>query len=85
MDWAKIVGLNVRRLRSERRVSREQLAALADVDTRNLGRIETGEGNPTLSVMVRLADALGIEPASLFQHSAPNRSSRKPRVPKSRT
>jgi transcriptional regulator with XRE-family HTH domain len=58
MDWAKIVGTNVRRLRVERKLTQEQLAHDAEIDLTYLGGIERGRRNPSLSVLGRMAAAL---------------------------
>lgn len=66
MEWEKIVGANVRRLRKERGLSQESLAGEADLAMRHLGRIERGEGNPTVAVLGKLAEVLGVHPADLY-------------------
>jgi len=66
MDWAKIVGANVRRLRRERGLTQEDLAGEAGLAMRHMGRIERGESNPTLSMMAKLADVLGVHLTALF-------------------
>ncbi len=43
-------------------MSRKLLAERADMDVSHLARIESGQGNPTLYVMIQLATALDIEP-----------------------
>lgn len=70
MEWEKIVGTNVRRLRKARGLSQEALAGEAGIAMRHLGRIERGEGNPTVSVLARLAEVLGVQPTDLYAHEA---------------
>ena len=69
MRWEEIVGRNVRRLREAKGLSQEALAHSADLTTRYVGGIERGEENPTVAVVGRLADALAVDPAVLFQVS----------------
>ncbi|OHD07581.1 helix-turn-helix domain-containing protein [Sphingopyxis sp. RIFCSPHIGHO2_12_FULL_65_19] len=69
MDWNKIVGANVKRLRIERKLTQEQLAHDAEIDLTYMGGIERGRRNPSLSVIARLADALGVHPADLLSYS----------------
>lgn len=69
MNWGRIVGANVRRLRKARGLTQEQLAHDADIDLTYLGGIERGRRNPSLSVLVRVATALGAKPADLFTPS----------------
>lgn len=66
MEWEKIVGANIRRLRKERGLSQEALAGEADLAMRHLGRIERGEGNPTVAILGKLAEVLGVHPADLY-------------------
>lgn len=65
-DWRSIVGSNVRRLRERRGLTQEQLAFDAEIDLTYLGGIERGRRNPSLIVLVRIANALKINPAVLL-------------------
>jgi transcriptional regulator with XRE-family HTH domain len=56
------VGELVRDLRHKATLSRNKLAQLADMDVSHLARIENGQGNPTLFVIVQLATALKVKP-----------------------
>lgn len=67
MDWGKIVGANVRRLRVERKLTQEQLAHDAEIDLTYLGGIERGRRNPSVCVVGRLASSLDVHPRELFQ------------------
>ncbi|MFS0740792.1 helix-turn-helix transcriptional regulator [Brevundimonas sp. 3P9-tot-E] len=67
MEWEKIIGANVRRLRKSRGLSQEALAGEAGLAMRHLGRIERGEGNPTVAVLVKLAEVLRVHPADLYK------------------
>lgn len=66
MDWNKIVGANVRRLRIERKLTQEQLAHDAEIDVTYLRGIEAGRRNPSVSVIGRLANALDARPTAFF-------------------
>lgn len=66
MDWSRIVGDNVRRLRVERKLTQEQLAYDAEIDLTYLGGIERGRRNPSVDVIVRIANALKCQPADLL-------------------
>jgi transcriptional regulator with XRE-family HTH domain len=58
--WQAILGKNVRRLRQQRAMTQEQLAFDAEIDLTYLGGIERGKRNPSLLVMVRIAEALSV-------------------------
>jgi transcriptional regulator with XRE-family HTH domain len=66
MDWSKVIAVNVRRLRVERKLTQEQLAHDAGIDLTYLGGIERGRRNPSVAVVGRLADVLKVGPAELF-------------------
>lgn len=66
-DWREVVGRNVRRLRENRGMTQEQLAFEARIDLTYVGGIERGRRNPSLMVMVRLADALEAELKELLK------------------
>jgi len=64
------VGANVRRARQKAGLTQEQVALQADIDLTYVGGIERGRRNPTVLVLVRLADALGIDPADLLRRKS---------------
>ncbi|QIF80347.1 helix-turn-helix domain-containing protein [Brevundimonas sp. 'scallop'] len=66
MEWEKIVGANIRRIRKERGLSQEMLAGEAGLAMRHLGRIERGEGNPTVAILGKLAEVLGVHPTEFY-------------------
>lgn len=66
-DWPKIVGANVRRLRKARGLTQEAVALDAEIDLTYMGGIERGKRNPSLIVMARIAEVLGVEPADLLR------------------
>lgn len=66
MKWEAIVGTNIRRLRKAKGLTQEQLAHDADVAMRYVAGVERAEENPSLKVLVQIADALGVEPSTLF-------------------
>ena len=66
MDWGKVVGSNVRRLRIERKLTQEQLAHEAGIDLTYVGGIERGRRNPSVKVLGQIADALSVHPRELL-------------------
>jgi transcriptional regulator with XRE-family HTH domain len=65
--YLKAFGENLRRVRKEKGMTLEALAYAADMEIRQLGRIEGGEVNTTISTVLALAKALEIEISLLFQ------------------
>jgi transcriptional regulator with XRE-family HTH domain len=66
MEWARIVGANVRRLRKARGLTQEKLALDAAIDLTYLGGIERGRRNPSVAVLGRLAGVLEVHPRDFF-------------------
>lgn len=60
-------GEKVKRLRRERDMSQEELAEKIKRDPRTVVAIETGKRNPTLNTIYKIAQALKIPIADLFQ------------------
>ena len=56
----------VKSLRLARMMSQQDLAAAADTRQALVSSIEGGDANPTLDSLIKLADALGVEVAELF-------------------
>jgi transcriptional regulator with XRE-family HTH domain len=62
----EIFGATVRRLRENLGWTQEQLAEVAEMSATYIGFIERGENVPTLTIILKLADALGVTPAHLI-------------------
>jgi transcriptional regulator with XRE-family HTH domain len=61
MDVRERVGLNLQRLRRQKGLSQEELADLANVHQTYLSGVERGIRNPTVTVLQRIAQALGAD------------------------
>ncbi len=60
-------GKNLQRLRKKAKLTQENLANDADIPLSQIGRIERGEINTTISTVQALATALKIEVYELFR------------------
>jgi len=60
-------GRNISRLRLERSLTQNRLCELAEIDRSYLQRIEKGQFQPTLPVILRLKRALGCSWAELMK------------------
>lgn len=60
------LGANLRAERLDRGLSQEAFADVLGVHRTYMGGLERGERNVTLQTIERLADRLGVDPASLF-------------------
>ncbi|PTS71938.1 XRE family transcriptional regulator [Stenotrophomonas sp. HMWF022] len=65
----KIFGEVLRRLRTERGISQQDLALEADLDRTYISLLERGLRQPTLSTLIALAEAMGTDATLLVQHT----------------
>lgn len=66
MDVRQRLATNVRRLRKETGLSQEDFANEHGIDRTYVSGIERGRRNPTILVVERLANALGVDVQELF-------------------
>lgn len=66
VEFLASVGRRVRELRDARGLTRKLLAQQADVSERYLGQLEVGDGNISISLLRRVAAALGVRIAVLL-------------------
>src|ERR1700744_80388 len=60
------IGREVRRNRAKRGMTRRQLAQASETSERYLAQIESGAGNPSVSVLRTIAHALDLPAAALL-------------------
>ncbi|MET0388059.1 MAG: XRE family transcriptional regulator [Polyangiales bacterium] len=65
-DLVPILGANLRKLRSKRGHSLERLAKLSGVSRAMLSQVELGYSAPTINVIWRIANALGVPFSALL-------------------
>lgn len=58
---AKALGEALKNRRKELHITQPHLAELAQISTNTLYKIEKGQGNPSLDVLNKLAEVLGME------------------------
>lgn len=66
VDLTKTLGAAVRHHRELIRLSQEELADRAELDRTYVSGVERGRRNPTVQVLQRMAEALGIDLDVLF-------------------
>lgn len=66
MYTKELIGKRIQELRKVLRLSQEQVAEKADISPNYLSRIECGKENPTLDMLMKLANALNIEMWEMF-------------------
>ncbi|QWT24686.1 helix-turn-helix domain-containing protein [Subtercola sp. PAMC28395] len=62
-EASRVVGERIRATRLKLGLSQEDIADLAEMHVTNVGKIERGQANPTLSTLVSLAGALNVDAA----------------------
>jgi len=60
------VGARLKQLRHARRLTQEQLAERAGLSYKFLGELERGRGNPTLTTLAAVSEALGVRLVDLL-------------------
>lgn len=66
VDYAKILAGNVKAARKALDLSQEALALEAEIDRTYISGIERGLRNPSLTLIVKLAERLRTTPAALL-------------------
>ena len=65
-NFLSSLGRRVRELRNRRGMTRKQVSREADVSERHLAQLEAGEGNISVLLLQRIAEALHVPLAGLF-------------------
>jgi transcriptional regulator with XRE-family HTH domain len=71
MDLEKLVIDNIKRIRKEKGISQEKLAEACNTATSYIGLMEIYRNVPKLSTIQRIAEALEVDPLSLFERHDP--------------
>ncbi|GAB1714982.1 MAG: transcriptional regulator [Nitrobacter sp.] len=67
MDLTEVMAINIRRLRYDRKLTQEELAARSGLSMRYVGSIERGAVSASVSVLGKIAEALGVDPCDLIR------------------
>jgi transcriptional regulator with XRE-family HTH domain len=66
------IGLCLKKARTERSLSQEQLASMAGISRTTIAALECGQrGNSTSATLQKIADSLGITIGELLDESRP--------------
>ncbi len=60
------IAVNLKNIRKSQNIAQEKLALEAGVDRTFVSKIERGVGNPSLEVLLRLSNRLGVSVADLL-------------------
>ena len=67
MDMRGVIGGNALRIRHQKRLSQEEVAARSGFNQHYISELEAGKRNPTSTSLLALADGLGVTPADLVK------------------
>lgn len=70
MAFKSAIGKEIRDRRKELKITQPELAELAGVNVNTVVRLERGATNPTLDVLVRIGEALGMEVTMQVKYKA---------------
>ena len=65
-------GENLKKLRLQKKLSREKVAAYSDIEVMQVYRIETGKVNTTISTVLALSKGLNVHPRKLLDFDLPD-------------
>lgn len=71
MDLKEAMAVNLRRIRHEKNLTQEDLSEQAGLSMRYVGAIERGKVSASVTVLGRIADALGVDPCELLRRFKP--------------
>ena len=66
-DEAEKLGLNLKRIRTEKDISQVDIARSLGVSRGFVSNLENGKTNPTLATITRLANAVGVSTDELLK------------------
>lgn len=64
--------MNIKYYREKLGISQTQLSIQCDCGTGTIGGIESGKAKPSFDMIVKIADALKVNPADLFVRNSSN-------------
>ena len=67
MDMRKLVGQNFARIRHEKGLTQEEVAARSGFSEQYLSSLERGRRNPTVITLYELAQSLGVSHVDLVE------------------
>lgn len=73
MDLKEILAVNLRQARNRRHLTQEELAERSGLSARYIGAIERADVSASVTVIGRIAKALGMEPEALVRKSKGDR------------
>ena len=67
LQISKKLGANIKKIRTKKRMSQGDICRKLDMDRSYMSAIESGKKNVTITVLDKLAKALGVSPSELLK------------------
>ena len=67
----RLLAQRLKQLRSEKKITQEELAYRSELTLSQIARIETTKTNPTISTLFKIIRTLEISPSDLFNFELP--------------
>ena len=61
------IGLNIKKLREQKNIPQQDLAAACNFEKSNMSRIESGRSNLTVKTLLKIASALDVDLTTLIK------------------
>ena len=65
-EFISKLGIHIRQLREKKNISQQNLADLSNMPKTTIGRIERAEVSVTIKSLIKIANALEIEPKDII-------------------
>jgi len=66
VDKIQMIGIRIAEIRKQRGLTQEALAGKMEVSPKYLSSIERGKENPTVNLLINLADSLEVDLGQIF-------------------
>ncbi len=73
MKELSIIGRNIFKLRTAKKLSQEDLCEMADIDRSYLSEIENGHKNFSISILLKIARALNVSTSEILELNKQNK------------
>jgi len=67
MDLKEVMAVNLRRIRHDRKLTQEELAARSGLSSRYIGSVERADVSASVTVLGQIADALSVKLCDLIK------------------
>jgi transcriptional regulator with XRE-family HTH domain len=66
-DPLKQLGARIKKIRTEKNLTQYDLAVLCGLEKANMSRLESGQSNPTVLTLFKIAEALNVSLEEFFK------------------